>query len=279
MKNVLMILVFTASVSASLLLGIRYGRESAVKQHRKETGIIIEELKSYRSILYEVEKKVSSGVPIYEDFRTAALESELRSYLYPYHKKIAEKYGVLIESDEEIQPLVEDGSLIKVEPSDGYYFYGVPKKYRYCTPKAKEALDLIQTRFSQKVGNLGIENTSIKFAVSSLLRPVQYQKNLRSSNTNAINESTHSYGVSFDIFFEDFYVSVETGEKSPAFSYISIIQPRTGFMLGDSLRRQLHTLLAQTVLELQREGKIYAIFEYRQKVFHVTFTEDFYNNQ
>lgn len=278
MKKLIVILLFVATVSASLLLGYNEGRKVTVEKYKDIQRNTAAEIQFFTSVVFEFEKQVTSNIPIYEDFASPAIEAELRTYLYPYHRTVAESYGHEIADDEAILKLVSEGKLVELKPTDSFYFYGVPKKYRYCTPQTKAVLLRVSEEFQKRLSGYGISGALVKFAVSSAVRPAQYQKSLRLSNSNAINESTHSYGVSFDLFFDDYYVSFPENYNENAASYLNKLRPRIGYMLGDSLRRQFHAVLAQTILELQREGDIIAIYERRQKVYHITFTKSFAEN-
>ncbi|MFW5808613.1 MAG: DUF5715 family protein [Spirochaetota bacterium] len=264
------------AVLTALLCGVFAGyhagkrHQETVYTEREEASI--EEFASFSGLVYEIERTVTSSIPIYNDFRTAQTERTLRMFLYPYHKEVALRYGVPVGDDDSIQLLLADGKLVEVPPTESYYYYGVPGQYRFLTPEAKSALGLVAERFQMKLAAYGITGVVVKFAVSSALRPNDYQEALMIKNRNAVGESTHSYGVSFDIFFDDFYVSIP-GDRWPlTAAYIGAIRPRIGFVLGDALRRQFRTVLAETVLELQSEGLLYVIHEYHQKVYHITFT-------
>jgi len=88
---------------------------------------------------------------------------------------------------------------------------------------------------------------------------------------NAVAESTHSYGVSVDLFFDDYYVVFPEAEGEGVLANIvSRVRSRLGYLAGDALRRQGKTLLAMTVHRLQKEGVIYVTLERNQRCFHIT---------
>ncbi|MBN1500985.1 MAG: hypothetical protein JW982_12565 [Spirochaetes bacterium] len=221
---------------------------------------------------YSQEKAVIEKFPIYEDWIKVNDETVLRKYLYKYHIPAARKYGVkLLEKDDDISAAAGRNELVRLNDSAKfYYFYGVPEKYRYLTPDAEKMLESIGNRVNEKLAG---ENISfiLKLAVSSAVRPSAYQKKLSLKNANAIEESTHSYGVSIDIFYDDYFVSFpEKKGDDLGVKIYSRLRSRTGFILGDSLRRQFHSLVASTLIEMQNEGLIYVINENHQKCFHVT---------
>ncbi|HRX16671.1 MAG TPA: DUF5715 family protein [Spirochaetota bacterium] len=237
-----------------------------------QRGAIGADIADFNRLAYKVERSVVDNVPIYSDYANSALEKKLRSYLYPYHIKIASKFADSVKDLDQAQKLIESGKLVPVEESLWYYFYGVKKEHRYLVPTALKALDIVAERFNSNLKSRGVDVT-VKLAVSSLLRPEDYQMELTGKNSNAVDESTHSFGVSFDLFFDDYYVVLIEGSSGVSGDIINEIRPRYGFMLGDSLRRQFKAILAETMLELQDEGLVYVIMEFRQRVFHVTFTE------
>ncbi len=221
---------------------------------------------------YKQEKLIIEKFPIYEDWIKINDENQLRKYLYSFHVSAAKKFGIgPLKNDDEIIKLISDEKLIRLDDSsDTYYFYGVPEKYRYLTPEAKLMLEKIGRRVNEKLSEKNI-SVFVKLAVSSAVRPVLYQEKLSKKNSNAVDESTHSYGVSIDFFYDDYYVFFQenTGDNLSAKIYTRL-RGRLGFVLGDSLRRQFHSVLASVLLEMQNEGEIFVINEKHQKCFHVT---------
>ncbi|MCP4763843.1 MAG: hypothetical protein GY870_18875 [archaeon] len=112
----------------------------------------------------------------------------------------------------------------------------------------------------------------VKIAISSATRPKDYQKGLTKRNINASFESTHNYGTSFDIYFEDFYISFPEPrtDNSTSMKLQEQLKRRFGFLTGDALRRQFHSILMETLLQLQDEEILYAILERKQHCYHVT---------
>lgn len=239
---------------------------------------IVSSTKAYLELISTQERAVVAGTPIYTDFITPARVNELRTYLLPYHLKVSQESGMTpVTSADSIQTYLDAGSLAPVPQNREtlYYFYNVPKERRYLTPQSINGLNAIAARIQQKARQYG-NLPPVKIAISSALRPVAYQNDLRGRNANASLVSSHSYGVSFDIFYDDFFVVLPEPEtnNSAARQIQNEIRRRMGFMLGDSLRRQFKAILAMTLLDMQREGKIYVILEGRQRCFHVTVLPD-----
>jgi len=231
-------------------------------------------LHDYGTTIYGIERLFIEKYPIYSDHATPGMEMELRKYLLPAHLRAVRSGDIQpLSQDSDINDFIKKGLLVPLDPGadDFYFFYNVPQKYRYATITTKKGLDMVVNRFQEKLRQKA-PVPPVKIAVSSVLRPGAYQKNLKGSNKNASDESTHSYGRSFDIFYDDFYVILPVYDKIPwlAEPIFEQFRKKCGFMLGDSLRRQFRAVLSDTLIELQNEGILYAIFEKRQSCYHIT---------
>ncbi len=238
----------------------------------RHMGSVYQELDNYVDQVYAVQREIIVSVPIYDDFVKPGFEEGLRKYLFPRHMRVAREQGIGPVADTGmVETLVKED---KLELIDGdnlpYYFYGVKKEHRYLTPGAARGLAVVAAAFNRVCREHGIKG-QLKFAVSSAIRPASYQQELRGRNMNAVSESTHSYGVSIDLFFDDYYVVLPEVEGNGVLSRIvSQLRARMGYMMGDAVRRQGKTLLAMTVHRLQEQGVIYVTLERKQRCFHVT---------
>jgi hypothetical protein len=234
----------------------------------------IEETEVYLNDIYKIERSFIENIPIIDDFTSPEKENKLRRHLLNDHIKAAVKFGIPpIRDNEETDALYKSGKLIKVESGADkqFYFYNVRDDYRYLTPDAAAGLDLLADRFQKNIQKR-ILSPIVKIAVSSAVRPADYQKGLTRKNFNASIESTHCYGTSFDIFYDDYYVTLPepTSDNSTAKKIEETLRRRFGFLIGDALRREFHSVLMETLIELQEEGIIYAILEKKQRCYHVT---------
>ena len=233
------------------------------------------EINSHLDKIYHIERDFIANLPIYEDYGTPAKEKELRKYLLKSHIKAAKNFGAgLVKDNDHIKKLSKEKKLVKIDAGkdDLFFFYNVPEESRYLTPRAAEGLQMIASRF-QEVLKKRAELPEVKLAVSSILRTKEYQSKLKTSNENAAYMSSHSYGVSFDLFYDDYFIKFpEPVKNEDEFSkdVTDRLNYRFGFLAGDALRRQLKSMLIETLIELQNEGKIYAIIEKNQRCFHVT---------
>lgn len=219
-----------------------------------------------------VEQSIVQNLPILSDFSSPAREQMLRKYLLQYHLDVAGKKGVgPVYTDGDLERLVKTGKLVSIDngKESFFYFYNVAKKYRVLTPAAAKGLETLVNRIQENLKKEGGEG-NVKIALSSVTRPVDYQKDLRGRNSNASFESSHSSGVSFDIFYDDYFTVLPDPVEGPAQEFRENLKRKLGFLLGDALSRQYHALVMKTLLEMQEEGTIYAILEKRQRVYHVT---------
>ncbi|MBW7858047.1 MAG: hypothetical protein H3C43_07125 [Leptonema sp. (in: Bacteria)] len=208
-------------------------------------------------------------MPIYEDWATTDRETQLRKHLLGDHLAVVNLMKLEpIQDQIEIDTRVKNGSLQLLEQNRDtpYYFYNVKKENRVLAPMAAEGILIIAKRLNNATDGF------IKIAISSATRSIDYQGALRNQNPNASLVSSHSYGISFDIFYDSFFIAlpIATTGSVDLDRSLESLRVRVGYWLGDALRRQLHSLLAETLIQLQNEGKLYAILEKNQRCYHVT---------
>ncbi len=234
-----------------------------------------EGLRSWLSDTRKADRVIIEKFPIYSDYVNPEIIKSFRTYLLPYHLEETVKSGMQrITDDGMIPDLAAKGLLVKLDQTaeTPYFFYNVPEKYRYLTPKAAGALKAVTDRISQKLSEKE-GAPGVKIAISSALRPGNYQQNLKGRNANAASESSHSFGISFDIFFDEYYTvfPVYRGETSEeGRKTADELRKRIGFLSGAALARQYQSVLSESLLELQEEGLVYVIIEHNQRVYHVS---------
>jgi len=264
MNNIVKYLVIS-TICISLTAGCAY----FLKQ--KSNKELTNSIKKFSTRMYKTERNFITSIPIYRDYATKAKEMLLMKYNLNFHRKEVVKHlRSPLLNDNDLKDNIKKNNLLYLETDKSklYYFHNVRKKYRYLTPEAKKGLILITNRFQEKLQKHKNGLPKVKLAVSSVIRTAQYQKKLFGREF----VSTHSYGGCFDIFFEDFYVKLpEDSVQNQTISEIKkTLQRRFGFMMGDSLRRQLRTVLMETLLELQKERLIYAFLENDRRCYHIT---------
>lgn len=178
------------------------------------------------------------------------LESE-RVYEVQYSDEPVRDYGKAFDDKQELQlpaaramgvgPLTEDtlrhmlesGRLVQLsDTTPTYYLHEV--KYPYLTPEAKHTLAYIAEAYQKRVGD-----PSDRLRVTSLVRTTDHVKRLRRGNVNAVEESCHLYGTTFDISYRDL----------------------------DSKQKQA---LARVLRDLRDSGYCYVKYERKQPCFHIT---------
>jgi len=170
-----------------------------------------------------------------------SFRGRVRKDYYSKHLKAAEKNGPnLISDEDQLLQLIEGGTLVEVKSGRGYEVEKLTHSHPYMTKEAKKVLDELGQTFEALVGEGSF------FTVTSGTRTAAQQKKLTRRNRNATKgNSSHSYGVSFDISYIRF-----NGEKSWDYKK----------------QKQLEKVLRH----FQDEDKIYVIKERKQNCFHVT---------
>ncbi len=160
---------------------------------------------------------------------------------YMKHLEAAASYGWSpIESTTQLQQLISERKLVEVTERKGFTLAtNMSHSAYYLTDEAN--------RFLQELGEVyalhaGIGNT---FTVTSLTRMVKRQKALMRTNVNAVSESSHSYGCSFDISYVRF-----NGQRGR--------------------NRKQEKILEDILLDYQTKNRILFIKEKNIPCFHVT---------
>ena len=178
----------------------------------------------------------------------------LKRYLNPYHVAIGRSKGIAnpflsqqnFEDNKWSNLAAND--LTEVEGCDNYEVMSSTYSVPYLKCDAKEFLDEVGDLFAKRLEELHIGH--YRFKVNSLLRTLQDQKNLQSSNPNAAKTtSSHLYGRSFDIAESKFF---DGDSKEPKYSV------------------ELRIILLRVLLELQQQGRCYVILENVTNCIHVT---------
>jgi hypothetical protein len=160
---------------------------------------------------------------------------------YEDHLQAAELKGIgLIEDEKRLFQLVEKAELVEASSGVGYQVDDLTHSHPYITKASKKVLEELGKTFQALAGE---ENF---FTVTSVTRTEEQQKKLSRRNRNATaGESSHSFGVSFDISYIRF-----NGIKG----------------YDQKAIKQLETVLNH----FQQTGKIYVIKERKQSCYHIT---------
>ena len=228
-----------------------------------------------------ISQQLYLALPIYQDYISRSDEKELRRFLNQDHLQVAAAKNLpVIRDQKHLQQLLAQKQLTALEQSFAtpWFFFNVRKENRYVTPAARTGLETISQHFNRKIHDRlqkkfqgqAARDFIVKYAISSAVRPGLYQADLRGRNSNAANESSHTYGISVDIFYDEFYIYTDLAAANPAYAYADPAKSLLGFSVARARRRQLQAMLAETLLELQEARVLYAIFERNQRCYHVT---------
>lgn len=138
-------------------------------------------------------------------------------------------------------------NLLFVDETKNYVVASLTSSYPYLTKKGKSLLDSIGARFNSKLINTPFKGT--KFIVSSLTRTTESVNRLMKWNKNAVQNSPHLYGETFDIKYKMFH--------------------RPFAFLSKCNKKYLESVLAEVLYEMRTEKKCWVLKEKRQPCFHV----------
>ena len=160
---------------------------------------------------------------------------------YDDHLNAATAAGVPpVKDAAQLRSLINRKKLQLVTARRGYTIAKLTHSKAYLTPKSYNVLKQIGTSFYTK-------SKSKTFTVTSLTRTIQDQQRLSRVNSNAVTTklSSHNYGCSFDI------------------SYVRFNRYRAP-------NARLEKILQDILTQMQKQGKLYFIKEYKERCFHIT---------
>lgn len=164
------------------------------------------------------------------------------------HLEVATRVGIKpIESLHDIW--MERTPVVRIHTCDDFVLDDLTHSHPYLTAGAAELLHDLGRRFNDSLAVRGGGNYHIK--LTSALRTEESVKRLSRRNINAVKQSTHLFGTTFDISYAKFPCD-------------SVTVPRTD---GD-----LKNLLAEILLDLRDEGRCLVKYERKQGCFHITST-------
>lgn len=118
----------------------------------------------------------------------------------------------------------------------------------YLVPEARQLIDDIGSEWCRRLRLKGM--APMEFRVSSLLRTKASVKSLRRVNRNAVSQSTHQYGTTFDI------------------TYSSFMQPGSDTIAtGDGRYKEV---LAEILYDMRAANRCMVKYERKSPCFHIT---------
>lgn len=144
----------------------------------------------------------------------------------------AKACGIKPTDESGIQSAIAKGDLMKIDDCNLYYLSQVT--YPYLTPTAQDLLAQIGVMYQANMNG-----SHSRLRVTSCLRTEEHIRQLRARNGNAVENSCHLYGTTFDISYK---------------------------YLNDKQRQAL----ARALESLRRAGYCYVKYEINQPCFHIT---------
>ncbi len=151
-----------------------------------------------------------------------------------------------IKSGEDIMNLSRP--IVRIASCREYFLDDLTHSFPYLVPEAATLLSDIGRTFNDSLAARG--GGAYRIKVTSVLRTPATVKSLRRVNRNATEESTHSYGTTFDISYSRFVCD-------------SICEPFRTY-------EDLKNLLAEVLYDLRKQGRCYVKYEIKQSCFHIT---------
>ena len=165
------------------------------------------------------------------------------------HMKAAEKNGLQPPPANREEAARMHNRLMHIYTCKYYVVEDLTHSVPYLVPVAAKRLNAIGEEFSDILRRNGLPH--YRFRVTSVLRTKDDIRRLRKSgNGNAVTNSVHNYGTTFDLAYTKFDKASITDD----------------YMTDDNLK----LVLGQVLLNHQRDGHIYVKYEYKQCCFHVT---------
>lgn len=118
----------------------------------------------------------------------------------------------------------------------------------YMVPEAKRLIEDIGSEWSRRLRQKGLP--PMEFRVTSLLRTKASVKKLRRVNRNAVEQSTHQYGTTFDI------------------TYSSFMQPGSDTIFTDDPRYK--AVMAEILYDMRAADRCMVKYERKSPCFHIT---------
>lgn len=166
---------------------------------------------------------------------------------------VAQRLGIEpMQSREDLDSRRSD--LVEVKDTQNYSLATLSHSVPFLVPKAKNLLDEIGARFSEKLYLYG--QKPYRLQITSITRTIADVKSLAKNNVNSTPNSTHLYGTTIDI------------------SWATFVDPPSGYTAingeKDLSPEQLKGVLAQVLDELRQADRCFVKHERKQPCFHIT---------
>lgn len=140
--------------------------------------------------------------------------------------------------------------VVKVETNQYYEVDELTHSYPYLVPEAEKLLRDIGRGFQDSIAKRG--GGKYRIIVTSVLRTPVTVKRLKRVNRNAVEQSTHQYGTTFDITYNRFS------------------SPGDGKTVASE---DMKNILAEVLYDLRGKGRCLVKYERKSPCFHITVTK------
>lgn len=242
------------------------------KKAEERRQIVLAERARFEAYLEAQEAKYLT-IPLLTDRQRGLLRRSRNAT----HVETAQRLGIeRVAEREDALERADEAGLVRIDQGSPYYWVAdLTHSVPFVTPDAAAVLDSIGVRFQQKLAEVGLP--PYKYYVSSVLRTEEDQEALRRININATRTtSSHEFGTTFDIQFRRYAYGGDPAAElwEPAYPFLKTEFAAELEAFYDEMearyRSRLLSLLGQTIIELENEGRLITVMERRQPVFHTT---------
>jgi hypothetical protein len=211
---------------------------------------------------------------------TAPQVNAFTRFRNPDHLRRAQQLGIpQPASQAAIARHEQEGRLVRLDDNEYWSVRDLDHSVPLATPDAVALLEEIGRRFHARVERLGLP--PIRMEVTSVLRTAESQADLRRTNPNAAQESTHLYGTTIDVAYSSFRaplrptVDLALGEHGWLEPHLRRIEAAAVESAAARMSRELQAELGHVLREMQGEGAVMVTMEVRQPVYHFTVARRF----
>lgn len=204
-------------------------------------------------------------------------EAALRRYSNAQNLERARRLGARVGDDSQLERLLADGRLVRLEDSTEYWVVrDLGASRPFVTPDTRVLLERIGERFQERLADMGLP--AYRFEVSSVLRTAEGQAALRQRNTNAAaGTSAHEFGTTVDIPYEGYAAPAELPRELGIDRVPGALGPAADAVARLALERvaarksrELQAIMGQVLREAQDNGDVLVTLERLQPVYHIT---------
>lgn len=183
----------------------------------------------------------------------------------------AQRLGVQVSGEAEIQRMVREGRLVQLADSTEYWVLrSMDHSSPYVTPDMHALLTELGRRFHARLDRAGLPRYRMK--VTSAIRTAEAQVDLRRTNSYAATTtSAHQFGTTVDVSHERFAVpAAPPAGRTSALDGEWEMEAEMLEEMGKEHARALQAELGRALTELREAGALHVMMENKQPVYHFT---------